>query len=88
MSWRTVVITKRCKLETKLGYMVCRGEQTKQIHLSEISSLIVESTSVSLTSALLCELVKNKVNIVFVMKNIIQLLSCYQYMEDTIAAER
>jgi CRISPR-associated endonuclease Cas1 subtype II len=65
MSWRTVVITKRCKLETKLGYMVCRGEQTKQIHLSEISSLIVESTSISLTSALLCELIKNKINIVF-----------------------
>lgn len=30
MSWRVVVITKRCKLEYKLGYLICRGEQLKK----------------------------------------------------------
>lgn len=65
MSWRVVVISKRCKLEYKLGYLVCRGEETKKVFISEISSLIVESTAVSLTAALLCELVKRKINIVF-----------------------
>lgn len=65
MSFRTVVVTKRCKLEYKLGYMVCRGEETKKIYLSEISTLMVESTAVSMTAALLAELIKNKVNVVF-----------------------
>lgn len=65
MSWRVVVVSQRCKLESRLGYLVCRGEQTKKVHLSEIDCIVVESTGVSLTAALLCELVKNKVNIVF-----------------------
>ena len=37
----------------------------KKVHISEISSLIIESTAVSLTASLLCELVKRKINIVF-----------------------
>lgn len=65
MGWRTVVVSKRCKLEYKLGYLVCRGEQLKKVFLNEISTLIVESTAVSLTTALLCELVKRKINVVF-----------------------
>ncbi len=65
MSWRVVVITQRCKLEHKLGYMVCRGEVTLQIHLNEIDTLLIESTQVAITTALLCELTKNKVNVIF-----------------------
>ena len=30
MSWRVVVISRRCKLEYKLGYLVCRGEEMKK----------------------------------------------------------
>lgn len=33
MSWRVVVIQKRCKLEYKLGYLVCRGEEQKKVYL-------------------------------------------------------
>lgn len=29
MSWRTIVISSRCKLDLKLGYMVIRGAETK-----------------------------------------------------------
>ncbi len=65
MSWRVVVVSKRCKLEYKLGYMICRGEEMKKIFVNEISTLMIESTAVSLTTALLCELTKNKVNIIF-----------------------
>ena len=65
MSWRVVVVRGRCKLEYKLGYLVCRGEEVKKLFLNEISSLVVESTAVSLTAALLSELIKNKVNILF-----------------------
>ena len=65
MSWRVVVISRRCKLEYKLGYLVCRGEEVKKVYLSEIDTLVVESTGVSMTAALLCELVKAKINTVF-----------------------
>ena len=65
MSWRTVVITSHVKLTYKNNFMVIRGEELNMVHISEIHTLIVESLMVSLTSALMCELVKNKVNIIF-----------------------
>lgn len=65
MSWRTVCISKRCKLEYRMGYMVVRGSEIKRIHLKEIGLLIVESTAVSLTSSLLNELMKKKTKIIF-----------------------
>ena len=65
MSWRVVVISRRCKLEYRLGYLVCRGEELKKVFLPEIDTLIVESTGVSMTAALLCELIKNKINVIF-----------------------
>lgn len=65
MSWRTVVVSKRAKLDLQLNYMVVRGETTTKIHLSEISLLLVESTAVSLTVSLLSELVKRKIKVIF-----------------------
>lgn len=87
MSWRVVVVRGRCKLEYKLGYLVCRGEEVKKLFLNEISSLVVESTAVSLTAALLSELIKNKVNIVFCDENHNPVHSFCRFTEDTIAAE-
>ena len=43
MSWRTVVISKRCKLDLKMGYVVTRGEETKRIFLDEIAILVIEN---------------------------------------------
>lgn len=65
MSFRTVVVKERCKLDLKLNYLVCRKDDEQRIYLPEISYLIIESTAVSLTSALLCELVKNNVKVIF-----------------------
>ena len=65
MSWRTVVISQRSKLDYSQGYLVCRGEQLQKVHLSEIHTVIVESTAVSLTAALLCELVHQGVKVIF-----------------------
>ena len=66
MSWRTIVITGNTKLDYKMGYLVVRKQgETKQIHLSEIEVLIIESTAVSLTTMLLCEIINNKINVVF-----------------------
>lgn len=66
MSWRTVVIRSRAKLDYKMNYMVVRKlEETSKIFIDEIHTLIIESTAVSLTAALLNELTKNKVKIIF-----------------------
>ena len=42
--------------------VVRKGDETTKIHLSEIGLLLIESTAVSLTASLLCELIKRKVN--------------------------
>lgn len=65
MSWRTVVITSSAKLDYQMGYLVVRREDVVRIHLSEISILLVESTAVSLTAALLAELTKKKIKVIF-----------------------
>lgn len=66
MSWRVVVIHNTAKLDLKLNYLVIRREmKTIKIHISEIAVLLVESTSVSLTAALLAELTRQKVKVIF-----------------------
>lgn len=53
MSWRTVVITSRCKPDFKMGFMVVIAEETKKIFLDEIAVLLIENPAVSLTGSLL-----------------------------------
>ena len=66
MSWRTVVINGYAKLDYKLDYLVVRKQEgTSRIYIGEIGLLIIESTTISLTTMLLSELVKNKVKIIF-----------------------
>lgn len=65
MSWRTVVITNRCKLSYKNNYLIIRNEENNMIHLSEIGTIIVDSTLTSITSYLLAEIVKRKIKVVF-----------------------
>lgn len=65
MSWRTVVISNRAKLDLQMGFLVVRGERTTKIHIGEIATLLIESTAVSLTASLLAELTKRKVKVIF-----------------------
>ena len=65
MSWRTIVITKRAKLDLQLAFMVVRGEDTTKVALNEIAVVLIESTAVSLTTSLLAELTKRKVKVIF-----------------------
>lgn len=66
MSWRIVVISQRAKLDLRLNYLVVRKQDsTIKIFLGEISQILIESTAVSLTASLLCELVKRKIKVVF-----------------------
>lgn len=64
--WRTIVIIERCKLDLRYNNMnIRKNESLKQVNISEIGVLIIESTSVSITSALLSELMKNKIKVIF-----------------------
>ena len=65
MSWRTVVISSSAKLDYQMGYMIIRRTDTLKIHLSEVEILLIESTAVSLTAALLNELTKKKIKVIF-----------------------
>lgn len=65
MTWRTVVISQPAKLDIKMETVVIRTETTVSIAIAEIGLLIIENTAVSLTAALLSELTKRKVKIIF-----------------------
>lgn len=65
MSWRTVVITNTCKLSYKNNYMIIKNDKLEMIHLSEINTLVIDTTTVSITSYLLCELVNRKIKVIF-----------------------
>lgn len=66
MSWRTVVVSNRAKLDYKMGYLVVRTEErTSKVHLDEISVLMIENTAVSITGYLLAELNEKKIKVIF-----------------------
>ena len=65
MSWRTVVISSRSKLDYQLGYMVVRAESTKKVFLDEISLLIIENPATALTGCLIEALNEKKIKVIF-----------------------
>lgn len=64
MGFRTVIIKNRAKLEVRLNSLIVRGEQEKKVFLDEINTLIIQSTAVSLTVSLLCELMKRNIKVI------------------------
>lgn len=65
MGFRTVVVASHSKCSFKNGYMVIQNEDTKMIHLSEIESVIFETTAVTVTGVLLSEFSKQKIVSIF-----------------------
>lgn len=65
MGWRTVVVSKNCKLSYKNDYLIIRSDTLQMIHLSEINIIIIENGMVSITSYLINELANNKIKIIF-----------------------
>lgn len=67
MTWRIIVIDNRAKLELKLSHLVVRqdGNRVQKIYLKDISHIIVNTTEASITFALLNEIVKNKIKLIF-----------------------
>ncbi len=65
MSWRSVIISRRCKLDYKMGYLVIRGEDVKRIFLDEVAMILLENPAVSLTGCLVEALTEKKIKVIF-----------------------
>lgn len=65
MSFRTVTITERCKLDFKMNYLEVRKTDTKRILLDEIHTIIIENPAVSITGCLIEALVQKKIKVIF-----------------------
>lgn len=66
MTWRTIIVRDRAKLDYSLNFLTVRKEaETRKVSLSEIYMIIIESTAVSITAVLLNELMKNKIKVIF-----------------------
>ena len=65
MSWRTVIVSNRCKLSYKNNYLIIRNDEIQMIHLSEINIIVIDTTQVSITTYLLSELAQRKIKIIF-----------------------
>lgn len=65
MAFRTVYIENPCKMSYKSGYMVVRkDDDTAKIHLSEVSTIILQTMQVFISAYLMAELAKNKISLV------------------------
>ncbi|WP_339015550.1 type II CRISPR-associated endonuclease Cas1 [Fusobacterium animalis] len=64
--WRVIVVTGRSKLDLRYNSISIRRDNgTDFIHIGEVSTLILETTTISITAALMCELIKQKVKVIF-----------------------
>ncbi|MGL5416719.1 MAG: type II CRISPR-associated endonuclease Cas1 [Clostridium sp.] len=65
MTWRTVIVSRKCKLTYKNNHLLIKNEEMKMVHLSEINSIVIDTTNVSITTMLLKELMDRKIKIIF-----------------------
>ena len=64
--WRIIVVTGRGKLDLRYNSIsIRRDNRTDFIYIGEVNTLILETTTISITAALMCELVKQKVKVIF-----------------------
>lgn len=64
MAFRTVFIESPCRLSYQGGYMVVRKEDgTAKIHLSEVSTVILQTMRVFISAYLMAELAKEKISL-------------------------
>ena len=64
--WRVIIVTGRGKLDLRYNSISIRRDNgTDFIHIGEVNTLILETTTISITAALMCELIKQKVKVIF-----------------------
>ncbi len=83
-------MSSSAKLDYQMGYLVVRKDTTVKVHINEISTLIIETTAVSMTAALISELIKKKVKVIFCdeKRNPVAELMPYYGSHDTSAKVR
>ena len=80
MGSKTVIITRRAKLEYSLGSILVRdADETKSVLIDDISILIIENQGIAITGVLLSELVKQKVKVIFCDEKHNPLFECMPY---------
>lgn len=65
MGFRMIVIAKRAKLNLTMGYLEVRGDETKKIFLDDIDTLMIDNQVVSMTTALMIQLMQKKIKVIF-----------------------
>lgn len=65
MSFRTVIISERSKLDYRMNYLEIRNDRIQKIHLDEIEVLIIENPAISLTGCLLEACAEKKIKVIF-----------------------
>lgn len=65
MSWRYIIIKSHCKLTYKNGYLVVHSDMCHKIHLSEINTLLIENTDITISGYLISKLLEQKIKIIF-----------------------
>lgn len=70
MSFRTIVINNRAKLDYELNYLVVKNENVTKIPIKEISLLLINNVQSSITTYLISKLIENKTKVIFVNEKI------------------
>ncbi|MDR0921335.1 MAG: type II CRISPR-associated endonuclease Cas1 [Lactobacillales bacterium] len=66
MGWRVIVVNAHSKLSYKNQALIFRHENgMEKIHISEIGTLMLETTDIMISSGLIASLIENKVKIIF-----------------------
>lgn len=66
MSWRTVVVNTHSKLSYKNNHLIFKSASiTEHIHLSEIDTLLLETTDITITTMLIKRLIDENVLVIF-----------------------
>ncbi len=65
MGFRFIVISESAKLDYSMGFLCVRKNDVQRIFMREIHTLMIESTAVSMTSALVNELISSNIKVIF-----------------------
>lgn len=69
MTWRTVILTKECKISLRLNHLVVTSENTVTIPITEIGQVIIENPNIVVTGHILNALSKRKITIIICNTN-------------------
>lgn len=65
MSWRTIVVTRCSKLDLRCNNLLIRAGQLREaVCLDEIKTLILETTQISITAALMAKMAEKKIRVI------------------------